>query len=1016
MIDKITLKNLFRGVDPDKMNAYEKVLTFYRLIIELERTKEPDIKDFFDYPLQYNESENRFKVDIEDNSAFYKEYLDNLNAKITKFPLDLYVGLQFKINGEPCRLVSAIIDYNDFKIEPKYNVKLSFFEVNLYAAAELELLPERVEAINEALHEAANLEVFLEKLKTEIANDVMLDDKIYLALSSKSIALSQIWSELNNLKLWEGLSDNKPSLLKSFMLNESVDNQVDNVDTDSLIQITRLDDSQKEAVALALNSRLSVITGAPGTGKTQVIENILANALIRGKKVLVASKNNKAVDNVKDRFEEIEGTGFFLRFGSRENMQTKTLPAINASIKEIENLQDNTSEYENYKSELDKTVTKVKQAKKSLALIPQLQSKLENLTNEKNDTFNNLQSLKVEYRNCIDSIESDYKEKTNSIETEHKKKIDGIESIYKNSLAGTETIHQKNVKNTETKYRKYLSLDKLPVDELDKYLTGLKSIEYQFEKKFNGFWAFWHKRFSIRKSAVVLLKEVNTFPLIIREFAKTEPNFLLEINDFKNHKDLFEQIYGWKNIINNILAYKTDCQNELKAYDTMKKNVVGKYNIDKSSANAKYNKRKADAKSDYDKKKQAADTKYTEAIEIAESNYMKLQKEVDSCRSELQKYENNKPTYIKQIEDGQKWIEDNSVRILHTYIHHIKIQNSVVAIHDYKNYLPPNQIPWKDAEYFHFKNSARSFTDLFKICSVTSLSIKNAFPLMQELFDMVIIDEASQCDIASALPLLLRTKQLVVIGDPMQLKHITAIKSEDEQIIRDNLNLTNSQYLKYGDISLYDYCNALISKASKGCRKSYMLKYHYRCHNDIIGFSNDLFYGGTLKNPLIVKTDLSKLKGGNPKGIVLVDVKGTQKGANVNVNEEEVKKSIELAVTNAQTFHDVTIGIITPFRHQAERINYLIPDGYRDRIEANTVHKFQGDEKDIIIYSLVVTDNSPSGKIYWIDQVVPNLVNVAVTRAKSRLYVVGNLDYIRRNSTGKLPLGYLVQCGERQKK
>ena len=82
--------------------------------------------------------------------------------------------------------------------------------------------------------------------------------------------------------------------------------------------MTQLDDSQKKAIAEAMGSRISVITGAPGTGKTQVIENLLANALIRGKKVLVASKNNKAVDNVKDRFDVIDPSGYFLRFGSRQ--------------------------------------------------------------------------------------------------------------------------------------------------------------------------------------------------------------------------------------------------------------------------------------------------------------------------------------------------------------------------------------------------------------------------------------------------------------------------------------------------------------------------------------------------------------------------------------------------------------------------------------------------------------------------------------------------------------------------
>lgn len=98
---------------------------------------------------------------------------------------------------------------------------------------------------------------------------------------------------------------------------------------------------------------------------------------------------------------------------------------------------------------------------------------------------------------------------------------------------------------------------------------------------------------------------------------------------------------------------------------------------------------------------------------------------------------------------------------------------------------------------------------------------------------------------------------------------------------------------------------------------------------------------------------------------------------------------------------------MTPFKAQAECINALIPQGLRDRTTVDTVHKFQGDEKDIMIYSLVVTNNSPDGKVRWIDYKVPNLVNVAVTRAKRLLVIVGNRDYIRTHSRNDLPLGHL---------
>lgn len=79
---------------------------------------------------------------------------------------------------------------------------------------------------------------------------------------------------------------------------------------------------------------------------------------------------------------------------------------------------------------------------------------------------------------------------------------------------------------------------------------------------------------------------------------------------------------------------------------------------------------------------------------------------------------------------------------------------------------------------------ASSFLDVFNLNCVTNLSIKSAFPLERDLIDLLIIDEASQCDISSALPMIQRSKQIVVIGDPMQLKHITNVTSYEEGEIK----------------------------------------------------------------------------------------------------------------------------------------------------------------------------------------------------------------------------------------
>ena len=292
--------------------------------------KEPDIKEYYGYPIHYHKDERIILVDFPCNESFHLLFEKNRNTKETKFPADLYVGLKVQIGNVAYQLLNMVIEHNDIKdikIEQELlPVKIADFEVNLKEASRLELLPEKIDNINTGIKENPTWQGILTILRKEISEDITITDNLFLALCSKSIELSQIYAELNNVMMSVVLNPTKyiktktinhtiqNNLLRSFLLNEPIENIVDDVDIDSLLCVTKLDDSQKQAIREAMNSRVSVITGAPGTGKTQVIENLLVNALVRGKKVLVASKNNKAVDNVKERFDEIDKTGYLLRF------------------------------------------------------------------------------------------------------------------------------------------------------------------------------------------------------------------------------------------------------------------------------------------------------------------------------------------------------------------------------------------------------------------------------------------------------------------------------------------------------------------------------------------------------------------------------------------------------------------------------------------------------------------------------------------------------------------------------
>ena len=113
------------------------------------------------------------------------------------------------------------------------------------------------------------------------------------------------------------------------------------------------------------------------------------------------------------------------------------------------------------------------------------------------------------------------------------------------------------------------------------------------------------------------------------------------------------------------------------------------------------------------------------------------------------------------------------------------------------------------------RNMARLFPDVSRhipAWCVTNLSARRSLPLEPNLFDLLIIDEASQCDIASALPLLYRSKRAVVIGDTQQLRHITRIGGRRDQQLQTKHGLgIDDQIFAYRVNSLFELSTSLES-------------------------------------------------------------------------------------------------------------------------------------------------------------------------------------------------------------
>jgi AAA domain/Caspase domain len=275
--------------------------------------------------------------------------------------------------------------------------------------------------------------------------------------------------------------------------------------------------------------------------------------------------------------------------------------------------------------------------------------------------------------------------------------------------------------------------------------------------------------------------------------------------------------------------------------------------------------------------------------------------------------------------------------------------------------------------------------------AVSALSVMN-FPSDAGLFDLVIIDEASQCSIAATLPLLFRAKSALIIGDPMQLRHIASLRPEQDSAIGETCGLDPAwlaeRKLTYGRHSSFDAWEALVGG-------SLLLDEHYRCHPHIAAIADAMFYAPRGKQ-LVVLTDVARLRSvpGSTKPRIAWDARSGGRaepgpGRKSWINRGEARLAVERAHWLLTTLPpDSSVGIVTPFRPQADLIAAMLGKE-ATRVRVGTVHTFQGGECDAMIFSLVATESMAPGGLRFFDR-DENLWNVAITRAKALMLVIGD--------------------------
>lgn len=271
------------------------------------------------------------------------------------------------------------------------------------------------------------------------------------------------------------------------------------------------------------------------------------------------------------------------------------------------------------------------------------------------------------------------------------------------------------------------------------------------------------------------------------------------------------------------------------------------------------------------------------------------------------------------------------------------------------------------------KNNTGSFIEDYPVILSTTYSLRNSLS-PTTTYDYLIIDEASQVDVITGALAFSCASRAIIVGDQMQLPNVVPQETAAEtNVIFHTFEL--SEAYQFATNSLLSSVVKLFAHAPRT-----LLREHYRCHPKIIGFCNQKFY----ENQLIVLTESHP----RDKPLKLYKtVKGNHSRGKVNQREIDVIFD-ELVPNEKLDIVADSIGIITPYNKQIEALQSKIQG---TAIEAATVHKYQGREKDRIILSTV--DNQITE---FTD--TPNLLNVAVSRAVKQLFVVTNGNRDTRNT------------------
>jgi hypothetical protein len=746
--------------------------------------------------------------------------------------------------------------------------------------------------------------------------------------------------------LLEGLIDEENLYEKEKVLDIDVSNE--SVNEYGLIYINDINFSQEKVLEMVDKERKVVIWGPPGTGKSQTITSLIAHQILNNENVLVISEKKVALDVIHDRLGQASIYSMFLDDASNKQSFYGRLENILSTNPPLRRHNNDIYKLENEIKELDYTFNQAlkliyenqgkerplsylyKRYIKDAKVDPSLTpKKVYRLLKKylKNPTFDDIESLENTFDK--DAKLYDYK-------TYH---------MYYDAYAWFKKINTLITRSSHIEFKAIIDAIESNKESIEKHwFFKRRRLKKALIQRFKNGLPYLHKKKSIQKKIIKALYEDDKF----REYLV---NHLRKLDKFKtNYHKLTDKELRFLDML--IKEKSLDVLKPIEKYRTYIFNAF-----------------------------------FTGFIETFKTRHQKYLYIIDD-------YETKMKALNDLIDEKQEVAKESFEMKL--FKHALDLSNTK-RIMDIRRILEGQKRP-----------SIKAFIDMFglelfshiKVWMLTPEVLSAAIPLNFNLFDLVIFDEASQMYVEKGIPAIYRAKKVVIAGDPKQLRPsslgmgrlIEDDPFEEDEILK-NVTFDAKSLL---DLARYKYKEAL-------------LNYHYRSrYQELIEFSNQAFYQGKL----IISPNVNQPK------IPPIEYIYVKDGVFDNrVNEVEAQAVINLLKKVLRDKDDsMSIGIITfnssqmnlilnkmdellfkrsVHQKRLEKELFRQNGGSDESIFVKNIENVQGDERDIIIFSMGYGKDRTGivkRRFGWLNhEGGQNRLNVAITRAKEKIYFVSSL-------------------------